>query len=162
MGTCKKLGCHRRIFWLCDSFLLYGSSARNLLGLCSDSLQVLCVFFTPSQKYLLEEKPICWSKEAKDPVWPLLSKGCREKAGFQRKNEKILVFQYSWANSHVLIIITSIYPFYLSLLICWVLPCVYVSVGLFRNNLIWHHTCDPYTPWEHFLYVPNTLWAAVG
>lgn len=74
LGTCKKLGCHRRIFWLCYSFLLYGSSMRNLLGLCSDSLQVLCVFFTPSQEYLLEEKPICWSKEAKDPIWPLLSK----------------------------------------------------------------------------------------
>lgn len=83
LGTCKKLGCHRRIFWLRDSFLLYGSSVRNLLGLCSDSLQVLCVVFSFSQEYLLE-KPTFWSKEAKDPFWPLLSKVCREKAGFQR------------------------------------------------------------------------------
>lgn len=63
-------------------FPLYGSSARNLLCLCSDNLQVLSAFFPLSPAIFAGGEPSC-SEEAKEPFGPLPGPTYVEKAGFQ-------------------------------------------------------------------------------
>lgn len=140
-------------------FPLYGSSARNLPCFCTNNLQLLCAFFPLPRNTCWRRTWYVGQKRPKTPLDSVWSRIC----WFSKVNWKIPGISVFLSRfTAVFIMIIPLYPSFFSLLICWALLSVYVSVGLFRNNPVCHHPFAPYTPWECFLYVPDTLGTVGG
>lgn len=102
LGSCKKLGCHKRIFWLRDSFL-YTVLQRGISCVCAVITCKCCMsLFLP--------RNICWRRTQcggqKRPKTPLnLSLVQRRERRISKVNfEKLKILQNSWADSHMLLL----------------------------------------------------------
>lgn len=93
-------------------FPLYGSSARNLLCLCSDNLQVWRAFFS-SPGIFAGREPSMLVKRGQRPLWTSVWSKVYRESTFSKVNWKtpsISVFLSRF--TYVFIIITSLYPFF--------------------------------------------------
>lgn len=111
-------------------FPLYGSSARNLLCLCSDNLQVLSAFFPLSPAIFAGGEPSMLFRRGQRTLWTSAwTNVCRE-SRFSKLKWKIPAYSVFLSRfTYILIIITSLCNFF-SLVICLVLPSVYVKCGI--------------------------------
>lgn len=120
-------------------FPLYNSSARNLLCLYNDNLQELHTFFSLLGVFAGGEPNVLVKREWISLWIPLWSKVCRE-SRFSKVNWKTgSILEFLSRFTCVFITVTTKSPFF-SLVICWELALVYVSMGLFRNDSICHQT----------------------